>query len=271
MSVSDNVAFPLRMRRVAKPEMRRRVAEALGMVRLSGLEARMPRQLSGGQQQRVALARALVFRPGLLLMDEPLGALDKNLREQMQIEITRLHRSLRITVLYVTHDQGEALTMSDRIALMNRGQIEQLGEAPELYDRPVNRFVAEFLGESNLVPGRVERDPDGRRGWLVSAAGLRLPVALDSDAVPERALLVVRPEKLVLRPDDGSSGGECRGVVAEVTYVGDFTRYRIRLAEEVTVTAKLANRSGTFRAACGTRVLVEWDPGDARLLPGEAE
>ena len=272
MTVFENVAFPLRMRRVPKPEIRSRVAEALAMVRLSGLEGRMPRQLSGGQQQRVALARALVFRPGLLLMDEPLGALDKHLREQMQLEIKRLHQSLRITVLYVTHDQGEALTMSDRIALMNRGRIEQLGEAPELYDRPVNRFVAEFLGESNLLPGRFEPDPAGRTGAVVTAAGLRLPVAVTPlDATPHRTLLVLRPEKLVLRPDEGPPTRGCRGVVTDVTYVGDFTRYRVRLAEEVIVTAKLANRGGTFRAAPGARVVVDWDPGDARLLPGEAE
>jgi putative spermidine/putrescine transport system ATP-binding protein len=267
MTVFDNVAFPLRMRRVGTAEIRRRVGDALGMVQLAGLEARMPRQLSGGQQQRVALARALVFRPTLLLMDEPLGALDKNLREQMQLELKRLHRSLGITVVYVTHDQAEALTMSDRIALMNHGRIEQLGDARELYECPVNPFVAEFLGESNMVAGRLERSADTRHGCVVTADGARLPV--DSDAAIEsgEVLLVVRPEKIVLEPDDGTSRGTgCRGIVTEVSYAGDATRYRVQVGAETTLTAKLHNRSGAFRAPLGASVRVAWDPGDVRLL-----
>jgi putative spermidine/putrescine transport system ATP-binding protein len=276
MTVFDNVAFPLRMRRVAKPGIRRRVGEALAMVQLAGLETRMPRQLSGGQQQRVALARALVFQPEVLLMDEPLGALDKNLREQMQLELKRLHRSLGITVVYVTHDQAEALTLSDRIALMNRGRIEQLGAAQELYERPVNAFVAEFLGESNLITGCFVPAPDARDACVVTSRGVRLPVGPDAGGQPVQVLLVVRPEKIVLSPDDGTpdgggcrgvvTGGECRGVVTEVTYVGDVTRYRVRLDEEVTLTAKLHNRSGTFRAELGAFVRVAWDPNDARVL-----
>src|SRR5262249_20623744 len=150
MTVERNVGFPLKMRGAARDDMRKRVGAALELVRLSGLAARMPRQLSGGQQQRVALARALVFNPGILLMDEPLGALDKKLREQMQLELKRIHRELSVTVIYVTHDQEEALTMSDRVALINDGRIEQLGRAEELYERPASRFVAEFIGESNL-------------------------------------------------------------------------------------------------------------------------
>jgi putative spermidine/putrescine transport system ATP-binding protein len=267
MTLFDNVAFPLRMRHVAKPDIRRRVAEALAMVQLVGLEERMPRQLSGGQQQRVALARALVFRPGLLLMDEPLGALDKNLREQMQLELTRLHRSLGITVVYVTHDQAEALTMSDRIALMNRGRIEQLGAPHELYECPVNPFVAEFLGESNVLAGCLETSPDGLHTAVVTPLGVRLPIAPDARRASGEALLVVRPEKIHVRPDDGPiDRNECRGVVTDVTYVGDVTRYRIQLDAELMLTVKLHNRSGTFRAGLGARVCVGWDPNDARLL-----
>jgi putative spermidine/putrescine transport system ATP-binding protein len=267
MTLFENVAFPLRMRRVSRSEIERRVAEALAMVQLAGLEARMSRQLSGGQQQRVALARALVFRPGLLLMDEPLGALDKNLREQMQLELKRLHRSLGITVVYVTHDQAEALTMSDRIALMNGGRIEQLGDAQELYECPVNPFVAEFLGESNVVAGCRETAPDGRHAHVVTPRGLRLPAGRDASGVAGAALLVVRPEKIAVRADDGpADGDECRGTVTDVTYVGDVTRYRIALDPDVTVIAKLHNRRGTFRAEHGARVRVGWDPDDARLL-----
>src|SRR5215467_6167348 len=175
MTVSDNVAFPLKMRRQPSAEIRGRVGRALDLVHLAGLGERLPRQLSGGQQQRVALARALVFDPGLLLMDEPLGALDRNLREQMKIEIKRIHRDVGVTVLYVTHDQEEALTMSDRVALMNRGRIAQLGSAEDLYERPANRFVARFIGESNLLDGRVEVADGG----LVFAdeRGVRLHVA----------------------------------------------------------------------------------------------
>ena len=268
MTVFGNVAFPLRMRHVARAEIRRRVVEALAMVQLTGLESRMPRQLSGGQQQRVALARALVFEPGLLLMDEPLGALDKNLREQMQLELKRLHRSLGITVVYVTHDQAEALTMSDRIALMNHGRIEQLGDAQALYENPVNQFVAEFLGESNVVSGAVTRSPDGRHVSVVTSRGVRLPAVSDAIGATGPAVLVVRPEKLTVRPDDGGTwkDGECRGVITDVTYVGDVTRYRIQVDEDVTLTAKLQNRIGTFRAPVRAVVRVGWDPSDARLL-----
>src|SRR5262249_11808819 len=151
MTVRDNVAFPLRMRRQSKAEIRTRVDRALDLVHLAGLGERLPRELSGGQQQRVALARALVFDPGLLLMEEPLGSADRNLREHMKLEINRIHKDVGVTVLYVTHDQEEALTMSDRVALMNRGQIAQIGSAEVLYERPASRFVAQFIGESNLL------------------------------------------------------------------------------------------------------------------------
>src|SRR5205807_4793272 len=155
MTVFDNVAFPLRTRRLAGSEVTRRAGQSLEAVRMSGLDGRYPRQLSGGQQQRIALARALVYRPSLLLMDEPLGALDKKLREQLQLEIKRVHRERAISVLYVTHDQEEALTMSDRIAVFNGGRIEQIGTPEQLYDRPATRFVAGFIGDTNFLSGRV--------------------------------------------------------------------------------------------------------------------
>ncbi|MFI4986994.1 MAG: ABC transporter ATP-binding protein [Alphaproteobacteria bacterium] len=269
MNVSENVAFPLKMRRVARPEVEARVAAALALVQLGGLGERLPRQLSGGQQQRVALARALVFNPDLLLMDEPLGALDKNLREQMQFEIKRLHRELRITILYVTHDQEEALTMSDRVALMNRGRLEQCGAAEELYERPGNRFVAEFIGESNVLDGRLEGATSGKT-WFVTSAGPRLLVSLErSRAAPgEPALLVVRPEKLSLMPEGGGALG-LAGRVKELIYVGDFTRYRVELDGGLRVTLKVPNSSNAFRAVEGQAVRVQSAPDDLYVLRHE--
>ena len=186
MTVFDNVAFPLKMRGQPKAAIQTRVGRTLDMVHLTGLGDRLPRQLSGGQQQRVALARALVFDPGLLLMDEPLGALDRNLREQMKLEIKRIHSDVGVTVLYVTHDQEEALTMSDRIALMNRGRIAQLGTAEDLYERPVSHFVANFIGESNLLEGRVESADGG--AVFVHDGGVRLPLSRPAGIPPGRAM-----------------------------------------------------------------------------------
>jgi putative spermidine/putrescine transport system ATP-binding protein len=195
MTVQDNVGFPFRMRRQPKQVISEKVAAALKLVRLEGLAERMPKQLSGGQQQRVALARALVFDPDLLLMDESLGALDRNLREQMQFELKRLHGDLGVTILYVTYDQQEALTMSDRVALMNRGAIAQIGTAEDLYERPASRFVAEFIGESNVIEGRIAEGLS-----LVVAGGARfsIPLAPGLGRPGQPALIVVRPEKLSL-------------------------------------------------------------------------
>ncbi len=257
MTVEENVAFPLQMRRRPRAEIGPRVAAALDLVRLAGLGGRLPRQLSGGQQQRVALARALVFEPRLLLMDEPLGALDKNLREQMQAELIRLHETLGITVVYVTHDQGEALTMSDRIALMSDGRIEQIGRAEDLYERPANRFVAEFLGESNVLEGAM------LDGAFRTTEGFAVPV---SAGAPGGALLVVRPEKVTVAPVAGEG---LPGTVETVTYAGDVTRYRVRLAGGPVVTAKQQNRSDGFKASPGEAVRVRWHPDDGRLLPAD--
>jgi len=265
MSVAENVAFPLRMRRRPRAAIEQKVAAALDLVRLAGLGQRLPRQLSGGQQQRVALARALVFDPELLLMDEPLGALDKNLRAQMQFELKRLHGELGITIVYVTHDQEEALTMSDRVALMNKGAIEQLGAVEDLYERPVNRFVAEFLGESNVIEGRVEPAPDGL-GWFIAAGGLRLPVRLDAAGPPPRpALLVIRPEKLGFANGDASG---IPGTVRELVYVGDFTRYRIGVEGGIELILKAPNNRHSRRAGKGDTVRLALEPGDAHLLAG---
>jgi spermidine/putrescine ABC transporter ATP-binding subunit len=272
MSVSDNVAFPLRMRHVPRSTIAGKVASGLEMVRLSGLGGRMPRQLSGGQQQRVALARALVFDPELLLMDEPLGALDRNLRDQMKEEITRLHRALGVTVLYVTHDQEEALTLSDRVVLMNRARIEQIGSAEDLYERPRTTFAAEFIGESNLLRGRLAVE-DGR-AWFVSASGVRLRGPGATAAPPGGAcLFFLRPEKILLATDRSSRADEpgASGTVEDLTYAGDVTRYRVRVGAGDTLLVKVANKSGAARPAVGDAVRLAWAGDDARVLPLDKE
>ncbi|HXJ79818.1 MAG TPA: ABC transporter ATP-binding protein [Candidatus Methylomirabilis sp.] len=268
MRVFDNVAFPLRMRRQPASTIRSQVEHALDMVHLGGLGDRLPAQLSGGQQQRVALARALVFSPGLLLMDEPLGALDRNLREQMKTEIKRIHNDVGVTVLYVTHDQEEALTMSDRVALMNRGRIAQLGSAEDLYERPASRFVAEFIGESNLLEGHVESADGGL--VFVGDGGVRVPVQTGSPG--QRDTLMLRPEKISLAPASAAPHHEApcasiAGEVEDVVYVGEFTRYRVRAAPGVMLGVKTANTHAAWRAKPGDPVRLRWAVTDAYLVP----
>ena len=219
MTVADNVAFPLRMRRVGKAEAEERVRHALGMVQLAALADRKPSQLSGGQQQRVALARALVFEPQVVLMDEPLGALDKKLREQMQLDIRELHRRLGLTIVFVTHDQTEALTMSDRIAVFNHGKIEQLGRPDEIYDRPSTRFVAEFIGETNLIAASV-LETFGDRTVVKLANGQQINVHTGGFAAGSDANISIRPERVKAGP--GRPGSNViTGTVTDVVYHGD--------------------------------------------------
>ncbi|MCJ8141235.1 ABC transporter ATP-binding protein [Falsirhodobacter halotolerans] len=219
MTVAENVGFPLRMRRVSKADAQARVLRALEMVELSHLAARHPGQLSGGQQQRVALARALVFEPRVVLMDEPLGALDKRLREQMQLDIRDLHRRLGLTIVFVTHDQSEALTMSDRIAVFNNGRIEQIDTPDTVYDRPTTRFVAEFIGETNLLPGQVTEG--GAAGSTVRLSGGTL-VRVAQPLEPGRAVSVcLRPERLGIGAQ-GANALTCR--VTDRVYMGDHLR-----------------------------------------------
>ncbi|MBI3708997.1 MAG: ABC transporter ATP-binding protein [Proteobacteria bacterium] len=264
MTVAENVGFPLKMRRLPRAERDARVTETLARVGLAGFDGRLPAQLSGGQQQRVALARALVFAPGLLLMDEPLGALDRNLRERMKHEIRRIHAEFGVTVVYVTHDQEEALTMSDRIALLDRGRIAQLGTAREIYERPKTRFVAEFVGESSLIPGTLVED--GGRWWLDGSAG-RLPVPREAAAFAGRsALLMLRPEKLRLVAAESRSG--VPGTVIEAVFVGEALRTVVRI-EGAAIVVKTATRAGEFRPIVGAPVRVDWDPADLAVLPGE--
>ena len=263
MTVFDNVAYPLRMRRTAKRAIRERVQAALAMVRLPETGSRYPRQLSGGQQQRIALARALVYEPRLLLMDEPLGALDKKLREEMQVELRTLQQSLGITTLYVTHDQEEAMALSDRVVVMRDGRIEQDGAPADLYERPRTRFVADFIGASNCVPGKLEVAGAGFR--FVTLEGLA--VAADAPPAPpsDPAHLVIRPER-IRWADAGPADVTAAGVLADVTYLGERIRYRVRLDGGPTLTVTHPNLPSTRRLAPGTPVRVAWDRTDAKIL-----
>jgi spermidine/putrescine transport system ATP-binding protein len=273
MDVFENVAFGLRRKKVDKDEIRRRVAETLALVELEGREKRKPRQLSGGQQQRVALARALVNRPRALLLDEPLGALDLKLRQAMQLELKRIQREVGITFVYVTHDQEEALTMSDRLVVMNAGRIEQLGSPRELYEHPATRFVANFIGTSNILTGRLERKGDA---WAMAGLGPdeRVLVAEVGQAREgDEVELAVRPEKLVLRAEqDPPPPDRCalRARVSEIVYLGTSTQYR-------TVTdggTAMAVYRQNAPATPGTDVLagqvgwLEWPPEHTYVLGG---
>jgi spermidine/putrescine transport system ATP-binding protein len=273
MDVFENVAFGLRRKKVDKDEIKRRVAEALSLVELEGREKRKPRQLSGGQQQRVALARALVNRPRALLLDEPLGALDLKLRQAMQLELKRIQREVGITFVYVTHDQEEALTMSDRLVVMNAGRIEQLGSPRELYEHPATRFVANFIGTSNVLTGRLERKGDG---WALAGLGpdQRVLVADAGEARDGQDVeLAVRPEKIVLRteqdppPPDRSA---LRVRVDEVVYLGTSTQYRTVTDGGDAVAVYRQNASATPGAdvLAGQVGWLEWPPEHSYVLGG---
>ncbi|MDD9808139.1 MAG: ABC transporter ATP-binding protein [Gammaproteobacteria bacterium] len=268
MTVAGNLAFPLQVRGMDKAEIRARVDEALEMVHLSGLGGRFPAQLSGGQQQRVALARALIFHPTLVLMDEPLGALDKQLRERMQYEIKRLHEQLGLTMIYVTHDQGEALTLSSRVAVFNEGRIQQIDAPDSIYEHPSNAFTAGFIGENNLLQGAlleldgdtcaVEADSGGRlRGTPVGVA------AGDGGAV----LLAVRPERVLINPD-GDCANALDGRISDLVYLGDYMRAVIELGGGGgELVAKYPNDRGKRDIETGQSVKVGWHPEDCRVFP----
>ena len=265
LTIEENVGFGLRERGASRSEIRTRVAELLELVKLPGIERRYPAALSGGQQQRVALARAVAYPPRVLLMDEPLGALDLKLREAMQVELRRIQQALKITTIYVTHDQVEAMVLSDRIAVMNLGRLVQLGTAEEIYNRPSTRFVADFVGKINLVPGRAVGH-DG--GWgLVEAAGTRQRVQKDAlPAVGRQVSVAIRPERLRL----GRPGGDARGRNALVgtargrTFVGNLVHLSVEVGPDLVLTVEL--RPDEAVAAAGEPVAVTWAPEEAAVL-----
>ena len=241
MSVGANVAYPLTVRGVAKAEQADRVARALGMVRLAGMADRLPSQLSGGQQQRVALARALVFEPQLVLMDEPLGALDKQLREHMQIELKELHRQLGVTFVYVTHDQGEALTMSDRVAVFNDGEIQQIDIVDRMYEAPANRFVAGFIGDSTVLKGTVRAADEERCGIVLTDGRVMAGVNVNGAPVGAPVDACIRPERIVLHTQaQAQRGNVLQAAVNGVIYYGDHLRLLCAVGEgQAPATVKL--------------------------------
>lgn len=267
MTVGENLAFPLEVRGMGKSEREEKIMRALDMVQMGAFANRRPSQLSGGQQQRIALARALVFDPKLVLMDEPLGALDKQLREHMQYEIKHLHESLGITVVYVTHDQGEALTMSDRVAVFNDGRIQQLAPPDELYERPQNSFVAQFIGENNELPGTVESLNGAHcnvrlgTGELIDAT----PVNITSSG--QQTLVSIRPERIEFKPEMMPEGAHMISAeVLEVVYMGDIFRTRMRVAGSDNFVMKSRNTIGQTKLKPGEKIKIGWHPEDARAL-----
>jgi putative spermidine/putrescine transport system ATP-binding protein len=264
MSVVENIAFPLRMRDLNKSEIELRVTKILDLVHLQGLRHRRPSQLSGGQQQRVALARALVFEPSVLLLDEPLGALDRLLREDMKLELRRVHRELGTTMIYVTHDQDEALVLSDRIAVMRDGRIEQIGPPDDIYSKPANAFVARFVGESNFISGQISSVQLGTAAVSTSAGAMR-GMPSETLRMGEKVKLLVRPEKIVLG-EISKSGEALQGVIEDKLYAGEIVRYYVTVGTEQIV-VKQTNRYGNFLPRLGDRVALIWSAEDAIVFP----
>ncbi|MER3543047.1 MAG: spermidine/putrescine ABC transporter ATP-binding protein [Chloroflexota bacterium] len=272
MTVFQNVAFGLEMERVPKAEIERRVEAALALVRMAGMGARRPAQLSGGQQQRIALARALVKRPSVLLLDEPLGALDLKLRKEMQLELKALQQQVGITFVYVTHDQEEALTMSDRIAVMNQGKVLQIGPPAEIYERPNCRFVADFIGETNFLEGTMARMEDGRASVEVTGERMQV-VGLAQGALHlgQRVTVSVRPEKIRLHTTPPQVTTNCfAGQVQDIAYIGSDTRVVVRLSPSLVLSVWEQNRISTLDLEAtftrGQAVWVTWLPENALVL-----
>ena len=266
MTVSENLAYPLQVRKQKKSEIKDRVTNALEMVELSGFDVRFPAQLSGGQQQRVALARALVFEPQLVLMDEPLGALDKNLREQMQYEIKHLHESLNVTVVYVTHDQSEAMTMSNRVAVFNDGVIQQLSTPDVLYEKPENAFVAQFIGENNRLSGEVTEIISDQCLVKVNSGEIVKALKVNVHNTGDWTTLSLRPERVTLNPAEGSVENTFVGTVEELIYLGDHLRARIDVCGNDEFIVKVPNAAGRLKIKKGQKIRVGWISEDCHAL-----
>ena len=266
MSVCENVGFPLSVRGVPRGEIGSRVDQVLALVGLKGFGERRPAQLSGGQQQRVAVARALVFEPKLVLMDEPLSALDKHLREQMQYEIKQLHRRLGVTAVYVTHDQGEALTMSDRVAVFNDGVIQQLDTPERLYEQPANAFVAGFIGENNRLAGTVQRlDASWCDVRLADGSQVRA-AAVAVGGIQAQTMLSLRPERVLLNPAPGQGDVQAPARVKDITYLGDHLRLRVVAFQDQEIVMKLPNASRVRAVAQGDEIRIGWRAEDCHAL-----
>jgi spermidine/putrescine transport system ATP-binding protein len=264
MNVFDNIAFGLERRRVATHDIKRRVGEALDMVRLGGLEQRPPGELSGGQQQRVALARALVLEPRVLLLDEPLAALDLKLRKQMQLELKSLQRRVGISFIYVTHDQEEALTMSDRIVVMNAGRVEQIGRADEIYERPLTEFVAGFIGVSNIIEGVVHSV--SAASSVISVGDARIDVQANGVEPGQTVRLLVRPEKINISTE--ASPQALAGKIESAVYLGESTQWRIAIDGGQSISVLEQNRQPfkSVESRLGQTVFLNWEPENAVML-----
>jgi putative spermidine/putrescine transport system ATP-binding protein len=264
MTVAENLAFPLEVRRITRAEREDKVRRALEMVQMAGFEGRRPAQLSGGQQQRIALARALVFEPELVLMDEPLGALDKQLREHMQFELKHLHEQLGVTVVYVTHDQSEALTMSDRVAVFNDGVVQQLADPATLYEKPENAFVAQFIGENNKLRGTVRTIEGGEARVEIPGVGEVGALAVNCEGVGRPTMLSVRPERVVVGEEDVANRLDAR--VVELIYHGDHIRCRMEVAGHDDFVVKVPNSHAHAALTVGEITPVGWHTEDCRAL-----
>ena len=266
MTVYDNVAFGLTVERVTKPEIKRRVGEALELVGLTAFTERKPGQLSGGQMQRVALARALVKRPKVLLLDEPLGALDLKLREQMQLELKRIQREVGTTFIYVTHDQGEAMTMSDAIAVMNLGRIEQIGSPQEIYDQPETRFVAGFIGNTNLFPVEIENVEGGTARVRAGSLVFTSPVGPSLNG--GRGAVSIRYERIKTGAAARGLAGQAQARVRDVIFSGSAVKYALMLeGAEIEIFAEAAHDGTTALLPAGALVDIGWDAAAPRLFP----
>jgi len=266
-TVFENLAFPLVARKRPSDEVKRRVGHALEMVHLTGYDKRRPAELSGGQQQRVAVARALIFEPMLVLMDEPLSALDRQLREQMQIEIKHIQENVGVTMIYVTHDQSEALIMSDRIAVFNQGAIEQLATPRELYREPRSRFVASFIGENNLLPGDVVESADARCTVDIGGGGRIHAVTVGSVGIGSRTHVSIRSENVKINPPESGYPNRFQARVEEVMYLGDHTRVRVSLCGRDNFLIKVPGDDATQLCRPREIVNIGWAREDSRALP----
>ena len=265
MTVQENLSFPLEVRKISKSDIQDKVKKALDMVELGDFGTRFPAQLSGGQQQRVALSRALVFEPRLVLMDEPLGALDKNLREQMQYEIKHIHERIEITVVYVTHDQSEALTMSNRIAVFDDGVVQQLSTPDILYEKPENSFVAQFIGENNRMTGTVKQINGEFCSVDLDGGGSVQALKVNVNKVGDKTQLSVRPERVSIKSNKDQSINKFTGNVKELIYLGDHIRARLDVCGNDEFIVKIPNE-GNLDLQEGSKITVSWDPKDIRAL-----
>jgi putative spermidine/putrescine transport system ATP-binding protein len=265
MTVAENVAFPLKMRRLVAGDIEARVSETLAKVELDAFAHRFPRELSGGQQQRVALARCFVFRPEIILMDEPLGALDKALRESMQLEVRRLHREFGVTLIYVTHDQEEALVMSDRICVMNHAQVEQVGTPQQIYLDPETIFAATFIGHSNLLRGRLDGPADGDRARIATPYGSFVGLYRARDAAAQDVALIVRPEQLRLGPAPQPGMNELHATLRDVVYIGSDNRLLLSLPDGTELTMRQDPTAG-LSAGPGDSLTLHWAADAGRVV-----